>query len=480
MISGEVWRMQSDESLHAIESAAMALLTRGGARIESDRLLDLASAAGCRVDRSAMRCWFTEKLVRDAVAKLGGTSTTAVSLQPGWNPAWRITHTGSHPHLLEWPSGKRRLATRQDVTDMARMAHMLPEFTAVGKVLTCSEVDQRVEPLWTNLEIARTTDKPPASGEVFFADYLGDLVAMGEVLTGRKGEACLIPACDFFVQPLILERNQAACFLRKRELGLEVCPGTMAVAGMSGPVTVAGTVALSLAELLAGWTLGYLVNPDLPAGGVVATGSLDMRTMAACFGSPEAILQNVATCNAALRLYGIHPWPIVSYTDCKRPGLLAAFNKMYGLLAAPFTQCRWIGGDGLLSAGQDYSPVQQMLDHEMSKAVERFWGHFEVSSDTLATDLVLDMMARPATDFLSTDHTFAHYAIEQWYPKWFDRTPWQGTAAELESEAAMLSRIDQYCRDAIRRYEPPAIDQAKIRELERIYGAAEKRLLTAA
>ncbi len=476
MIRGTLWDIGDDASMRKIDRAVVELLTRGGARIEHEGLLDRLEAAGCRTDRAAQRCYLSERLIREATSQLGGKARDSVEIAAGWDPKWHMCHGGSHPHYLDWPGAERRLATRQDVVDMARMAHQLDEFTNVGKVLTCSEVDQRIEPLWTCLQLSRITDKPQGGGEVFFADYLDDLVAMGEVITGRSGDTSLMPACDFFVQPLILERNQAACFVKKRELGLPVHPGTMAVAGMSGPVTIAGVVALSAAELVAGWVLGYLINPDLPAGGVVATASLDMRTSQACFGSPEAIMQNIATANTVRRLYGIDVWPIVNYTDCKRPGLQAAFNKMFGLLCAPFGVGRWIGTDGLLSAGQDYCPVQHILDNEMNNAVERFWGHFEVNEDTLAVGLIEETMRKSNTNFLTTDHTLMHYQAEQWYPKWLDRSAWRGTEVELESEADMLQRINKYCKDAIAAYEPPEIDKAKVAELERIYLAAAKRI----
>ena len=74
---------------------------------------------------------------------------------------------------------------------------------------------------------------------------------------------------------------------------------------------------MALAELMAGWVLGYAVNPDLPAGGIVSTGSLDMRTLSACFGSPEAMLQDVSVVNICRRLYGIPVHAAVGYTDCK-------------------------------------------------------------------------------------------------------------------------------------------------------------------
>jgi trimethylamine---corrinoid protein Co-methyltransferase len=476
MITGHYWDICDFSALQRIDDAAMQLLTRGGVRVEHDGLLDRLEAAGCRVDRQAQRGYLRETLVREALAKLGGAPRMSVELESGWDAAPKMWHGGSHPHLLEWPSGERRLATCRDVTDMIKMAHTLDEFRTIGKVLTCSEVDQRIEPLWWALQAGTLTDKQPGSGEVFFDDYLDDLVAMAEVMTGVKGDTCLIPACDFLIQPLILERNQAACFVRKRELGLPVCPGTMAVAGMSGPITVAGVVTISIAELIAGWVLGYLINPELPATGIVATGSLDMQTMYARFGSPEAMLQNVATANMAQRLYGIGVWPIISYTDCKTPGIQAAFNKMFALMACPFTPSRGIGTDGLLSAGQDYSPVQHMLDNEMNAAIQRFWGHFDVTEDTIAADLIERMMRQPRTNFLDTEHTLLHHATELWYPRWFDRAPWQNRDYETGAERAMLERIDRYCKDAIARYEPPEVDNEKIAELERIFAAAEKRI----
>ena len=477
MILGEYWKLHDDQTIQKIDAAAVRLLTRSGARIDHGGLLDMLAGAGCRIDRSARRCYFTERLVRDAIGHVGGRTTDEVSLPAGWSPQTRMGHGGNFPHLLDWPGGRRRLATPQDVIDMARMGHSLPEFTHVGKVVTTSEDDQRVEPLWDALQLAQITDKPVGGGEIFYADYIEPLVRMGEVLTGRPGDTSLVAACDFFISPLILDPNQAACFIEKRRFGIANVPGTMPVAGISSPVTVAGTVVVALAELMAGWVLGYLLDPDLPAGGIVSTGSLDMRTLSACFGSPEAMLQDVSVVDICRRLYGIPVHAAVGYTDCKRPGLEAVFLKMLPLVGIPFGTDQRIGGGGLLSAGQDYSPVQHMLDVEMAKAVERFWGHYDVSDETLAVELIEKVMSATATNFLDTEHTFRHYAAEQWYPRWFDRTRWQNDEHERHAERRMLERIDRHCKDAIRNYRRPDIDPAKVAELKRIFLAAEKQIL---
>jgi trimethylamine--corrinoid protein Co-methyltransferase len=357
------------------------------------------------------------------------------------------------------------------------MGHTLDEFASVGKALTCAAIDQRVEPLWSALTLARITDKPIGGGEVFYPEIVEPLVRMGEVISGTPGDASLVSSCDFFISPLILDGKQAGCFLEKRRVGLPNVPGTMAISGISAPVTLAGTVAVALAEMIAGWTIGYVVDPTLPAGGITATGSLDLRTMAACFGSPEALLQDATIVQAARRLYGIPVHAATGYVDCKRPGLEAVFQKMLPLVAAPFGLSRLPGGGGLLSAGLDYSPVQHLLDAEMAKAVERFWGNYEVDEDTLALELTEQICRADKTDFLSTDHTLRHYRAEQWYPRWLDRSLWQGSEHEVRAEQEMLERIDRYCKDAIARYQPPELDREKLAELERIFRAYERQFL---
>ena len=358
---------------------------------------------------------------------------------------------------------------------MARMAHVLEEFDAVGRVLVCSEVDPRLKPMWTSLQIAQATDKRVIGGEVMLPEQIEPLVRMGEVLSGETEDTTLLAPCDFFIAPLVLDSTQAECFVRKRRYGMRIQPGTMPISGLSSPITIAGTVTVALAEMIAGWVLGYVLRPDLPADGIVCTGTMDMRTACPCFSSPEALLQDVMTVQTCRRLYGIRVYPATGYVDCKRPGLEAVFHKMLPLVATPLGAGGGIGG-GLLSAGQDYSPVQHLLDAEINDAVQRFKGSFEISDETIALELIQKQIDAGTVDFIGDQHTMDHFRSEHWYPKWLDRTLWQGEDAELDQERKMLQRIDDYCKDAIRRYEPPQIDRAKATELSRIFASAEREI----
>jgi len=235
MITGEYWKIQDDQSIRKIEDVALRLLYKTGARIDHDYLLDLLEGAGCRIDRSTMHCYFVEKIINEVLSNISKKANFQVTIPAGWDSNWRLSHAGSQPHYFDWPSCERRLATKQDVIDMAKMAHGLREYEVIGKVLTCSEVDQRIEPLWAVLQFARITNKTIGGGEIFYADYIEPLVRMGEILSGKSNDAFLIASCDFFTQPLILERKQAECFIEKRKWKLPNVPGTMAVVGMTGP-----------------------------------------------------------------------------------------------------------------------------------------------------------------------------------------------------------------------------------------------------
>ncbi len=62
------------------------------------------------------------------------------------------------------------------------------------------------------------------------------------------------------------------------------------LAGAMSPVTVAGTVAQTLAESLAGMALAQLVNPGAPVVMGSFASSLSMQSGAPTFGTPEPAL----------------------------------------------------------------------------------------------------------------------------------------------------------------------------------------------
>ena len=476
MIHGERWSVHDDAALRRISDAAFHLLCNVGAQVRHEGVLRKLEALGCRVDMDKLHCHFTEKVLRQVLEHFRGDSPATVEIPRGWSPAQRTGTSGSYPHLLDWPACRRRLATVQDVVDNAKMAHVLDEFASVGKTMTCFEIDQRIEPIWSIVNIMGLTDKPVAGGEVMYAEHVKHLVRLGEICSGSAGDVRFVAACDFNVSPLVYGRRMLECRVEKAKFKVPHVPGTMAVSGLSGPVTLAGTVALCVAELIGGWVIGYALDPELPVGGITASGSLDMRTTRANFGSPEAVLQDLSVCQICEKLHGIRIHAAYGYVDCKRPGIGAVYEKMFPLVVFPMTGRAECGGGGLLSAGQDYSPVQHLLELDIAGSVGRFLGSYEVNDETLALDVIDEVGVATGRTFLDTAHTAEHYKAEQWYPRWLDRRIWQGDEIERDAERHMLERIDAYWRDAVARYQQPAIDQPKLAAARDVLAAAEREM----
>ncbi len=475
MIQGKIWDLHDDKSLRKIEDAAFKILTRNGAEVRHEYIIKLLGEAGCKVDKDRFRVCFTEKLILEAIKNFGSLPDFDVNIPEGWTPANKTATGGSFPHFLDWPSCKRQLADVKAVTDNIKMAHMLPEFEAVGKAMTCSQIDQRIEPIWYTVKAMELTNKPIGPGEVMYAENIKHLVRLGEIYSGKSNDACFVVSCDFSVSPLRFGRRALECMIEKSKYKVKHVPGTMPISGVSGPVTIAGTAALALAELMAGWAIYYLLDPEIPAGGITSTGSLDMQTGLALFGSPEALLQDLTVVQIARRFYGITVNAAYSYVDAKTPGIGATFEKFMPLMTFPFEGNVIFSATGLLSAGQDYSPVQQLLELDIKTAISRFLGTYEISEKTLAVDLLGEVSSQPGKTFLDTTHTLDNYKKEQWYSKWLTRSTWQGDGeAEKESEYKMMENIDNYRKNAVKNYKKPAIDQARVKEANKVLELAEE------
>jgi trimethylamine--corrinoid protein Co-methyltransferase len=73
----------------------------------------------------------------------------------------------------------------------------------------------------------------------------------------------------------------------------------MAMAGGSAPVTLAGTLVMNNAEVLAGITLAQLTERGVPIIYGSSTTSMDLRYAAASVGSPELALIGAAVAQMA-------------------------------------------------------------------------------------------------------------------------------------------------------------------------------------
>ena len=248
------------------------------------------------------------------------------------------------------------------------------------------------------------------------------------------------------ISPLKIGLQEARIFTFFAERGLRVGIQHMVSAGGSAPVTLAGALALFLAEdmFINIIQRAYFEDRTISLG--CAISPLDMRTLAYPFGRPEKEMCNVAMAQMARR-YGASYIGHCGHADAKRPSVEAGFQKALNSIPTLMASGRAAIRCGLLSADEVHSPIQMIIDDEIVGALLHFMRGVEVSEKTLAFDVIREV--GPGGNFLGTDHTASHFRTEFWEPRLFAReilAGWQRSGGKTDADIAM----DVY-RDIMRR-----------------------------
>ncbi|MCJ7735937.1 MAG: trimethylamine methyltransferase family protein, partial [Anaerolineae bacterium] len=165
------------------------------------------------------------------------------------------------------------------------------------------------------------------------------------------------------------------------------------------------------------------------------------------------------------------------YTDATTPGIQAMHDKMLKSLAYGLFIDQLGGQTGTLEAGNTYSPTQQVMDLEINREIAQLARGVDVSDDTLAIDEIERFASGDGQSFLMLDHTLSHWRESLWHPALMDRTSFESPEAERKKELQIVERAEARWRDALAHYEPPELDEHRIRAADKVLDHAKKALL---
>ena len=103
------------------------------------------------------------------------------------------------------------------------------------------------------------------------------------------------------VSPLKLPRDATEVIIESARAGVVDTILSMAMAGGSAPVTLAGTLVVHNAEVLSGIVLAQLTERGCPVMYGSSTTAMDLRLATASVGSPELALISAAAAQMARR-----------------------------------------------------------------------------------------------------------------------------------------------------------------------------------
>ena len=311
---------------------------------------------------------------------------------------------------------------RKHMQAMVQLGHRLPNYDVISTVGIEQDVPAPLSDLHATLDMVANTTKPLViliSEDRSFPAVL-DLL---EHLHGDLGAKPFVIPYFNPVTPLVMNSGTLDKLQTAIQRGLPVILSNYSMAGMSTPITPAGTLATLVAELLAGLAISQIIKPGTPVILGILPAYFDMKTMVN-FYDPQSMLLNLA-CIEMMRHYNLPHCGTSGSGTGWGPDLLAAetywMNHLITCLAggglAPFI------GDTLNSKA--FSPVTVVYAHEIISQALHIANGFSLDEASAALEEISQI--GPGGSFLGARSTlsryrnayysspvFTRYSLEKW------------------------------------------------------------------
>jgi trimethylamine--corrinoid protein Co-methyltransferase len=422
-----------------LHNASLEILARTGARLYDQGAIDLLKQAGASVEdgnRVRIPSGLVEKAFSTApkrVTLYDRNGHNALMIEEGncfYGPGSDCLNVVDHR------TGERRKAILQDVIDGMVVCDALTNIDFVMSMFLPSDIDPMASDRYQMEAMLTHTTKPIVFVTNEFSGCV-DAVQMAEIVAGGAEALKRRPLAACYINVTTgLRHNEDALqkLLFLAEKGLPALYIPVVTGGISGPVTMAGGMALVNAGMLVGLVLSQLKREGAPFivpgwGG----GSLDLRTMVAPYCPPN-------TRGLAHGLAHYYHLPMFGLGGCSESKLVdqqAAAEAALTLMAETLGGANLIHDLGYLESGLTGSLAQLVICDEMVGWLEHMMAPLEISDETLALDLIDEI--GPDGQFLDSEHTMAHYR-ERWYPDVFERgnyDQWQAKGGTSLAQRAM-------------------------------------------
>ena len=271
--------------------------------------------------------------------------------------------------------------------------------------------------------------------------------------------------------PLVYGWGQCEAAMVAAEVGIPVCFNSSAVAGATGPVTLAGNVVQMNAEMLAALTIIQLHRPGAPVVYAAHPMVMDMKTGMSSISVGEVGLM-AAACVEVGRYYGLPTASNGVCTDACTPDPMATLEKWANGYLPVMAGANVNAGAGSLACVGTVSLEQLVIDDDLYGHIFRHARGMVIDEGTLAVDLIARV--GPGNAYLMEDHTLAHFRDEYYYSPLANRL----NAPAWESAGAIdaVERAAGMVRDILAAPVEPRLTDDQSREVESLLARAEEEL----
>jgi trimethylamine---corrinoid protein Co-methyltransferase len=292
-IEGIGLELLSRQDLEAIHEATLKILEQFGLKVFGEEALEIYGAAGCQIDRNTNMVKIPRHLVNDAIVSSPGKILMAARdprcdvIVEGNKVVFTNFGTGTMIEDLE--TGALRASTKADLADTARLCDAIDEVDIYTIAVTAQDVPEATRELHEAEAVLNNTVKHFGHDTQDTATTKR-FIEMGAAVAGgmdKLKERPIISMGTCPNSPLELHTNNTEVIIEVARAGIPLDILSMAMAGGTSPVTLAGTLVVTNAEILGGIVLAQLVNKGTPVIYGSSTTMLDMLYTTSPVGAPE-------------------------------------------------------------------------------------------------------------------------------------------------------------------------------------------------
>lgn len=419
---------------------ALALYQQGGAEVKGDRVYIRSSLVGAALAK-APRSFLLK--ARNPVNNVQIGMAEPVCAPPAG--CVYISNYGE----------ERRLASGDDYVALLKLLQVSGFYRTNGGGVVIPDlglgIGQVEKYAWMVLAGHWYSDKPQM-GFTVDAAIARECINISEIVFGAE-PGCRVVGIINPDSPLRYPKEMLQSLLLFARAGQPLVFAPCSMAMTTSPATLAGTLALNNAEVLAGIVLAQLVNPGNPVVYGNTSTISDMQTMSIAIGAPELSLLAGAAAEMA-SFYHVPSRVGGALTDAKKTDYQAGMESMLSMLTALSSGASLVvHSGGIVDSFLTLSFEKLLLDEDLGGMASRISRGIEVNPESLALNVITEV--GPGKDFLSTSHTLHHFRNEIFRPGVSDRHTFQ---AGRDYSNYLLDRARQEWRRRLASFQRPVLN----------------------
>ncbi|WP_425058309.1 Glycine betaine methyltransferase [Sporomusa carbonis] len=444
-----------DEDVRQIHEASMQILEKTGMKFHHPEIIELLQQKGITV--FGQTAFFTREQIAEWVSKAPSVFTLYAR-----NPQYDIVVggdnveccPGSGSPAISDSDGSKHPAMMSDYVNFLKLYHQSDIYKMNGGfVVQPADMSGKHGISMMLYATILLSDKGIITGTGPREEVQGVMDMLGIVF--GKEELIQKPRAITIVNtntPLQFDKNMLETMMVFVKHSQPVIIAACSMAGTTAPVTLAGTIALTNAEVLAGIAVSQMLREGTPVVYGSQTTTSDMKTGSIAIGSPEGALCYEYAARLA-KAYGLPCRGGGSLTDAKSLSVQAGYESMLTYLVTQRAGMNLIfQSSGIMDGYASMSYEKFIVDLEIIKMAKRYLAGVKVNHDTLAVDVINEVGI--AGQFLTTDHTMRHCRKEPFIPE----ISLRGTVIGDPSEQ-LLEKIRNRKDKMLATYQQPELPQ---------------------